>query len=406
MVDLTNFLNFEWSADWAILLIAIAVVGSLGALVAIKTRAAVDRNHDGIVNPEEVPIRVQNNFKPVIVQSPGLYDLTIASLYRTIVESFLHAFCYGCQTVFLCNIIMGPTIMDMDERYSYLFTTTMVFMACMFMCMYSNNGVHILTKHVIHFVYYSCAFLSLFFLWTVPDPSGLVAVYALSILLTYTAGRYYGLPNYPSMQQIVRLYKYDNATGEEEWILGSTPQLLSGDIGTEVEPLRSEYAQWAITCPTFEVFNRLMSSSFTIGVTSAVVVHLMLDATTGVAPGTNISLYISISVAALAAFLYHIVGPYGRTENKMNHGILVPFWPKLTCMFSASLGAAATVANLAHRPPADGGNDNSEEETVSTIVTWIGYGALGGAITMTYGISIVATRAFLNQQQEQYRAEF
>ena len=117
--------------DWEILIIAIAVVGSLGALVAIRMRPAIDVNRDGSVNPSEVPIRVQNQFKAVVLDRPGLYDLTIGgNFYRTLVESFMHAFCYGCQVVFLCNM----TMVYMDRRWSYLMTVTMVFKACMFMC--------------------------------------------------------------------------------------------------------------------------------------------------------------------------------------------------------------------------------------------------------------------------------
>lgn len=405
-------------SDWEILVVALALVGSLGAFVAIRTRPRIDVNRDGTVNPSEVPIRVQNNFKAVVLDRPTLYDLAIGgNFYRTALESFLHAFCYGCQVVFLCN----GTMVHMDRRYSYILTATMVFKACMFMCMYSNNGAHIVTAHVIHFVYYGCAFLSLFFYWWTPelDSGGwLVGIYALAILLTYTAGRYYGLPNYPSSEQIIRLYKLDVTTGE--WKLASTPQLLSGDCETEVRPPRSEYSIWSLTLPAFEIFNAHASSSFAWGVLSAVlvnatIVHLMNGMLPDMVSQDTTILYISIAVAVVVAFLNQSVGLYGSAENKLHLRTLARFWPRTTSVFAAALGAAATVVHLAPPPHVydntldDDDDDGQEDSEIaagsSDIVVWVGYGALLVAVLMTYVTAFIASKAFFRQKQTS-RAEF
>ena len=81
-----------------ILLISIAVEACLRALVAICMRRTIDSNNDGVV--------------------------------------FSHAFCC-CQLVFVCNWAMAR----IDRRYASIMPCILVFMACMFVCKYTNSRI-------------------------------------------------------------------------------------------------------------------------------------------------------------------------------------------------------------------------------------------------------------------------
>jgi hypothetical protein len=121
-----------------------------------------------------------------------------------------------------------------------------------------------------------------------------------------------------------------------------------------------------------------------------VVVNKIASTTCLASGASEISLYISISVAVLGALLYQTFGLYGNTEEKMHHRVLARFWPKAFSMLLAALGAASTVANLASA---------EDRDMTSITATWIGHGALLVSLLMTFVAAFVAMKVYNMMEQ-------
>jgi len=373
--------------EWSILLIYVGAVTLLRSLIAYYVRRKLDANNNGTIDPGEVEFLNNTQHMTVVLEQPGFYDLSIQSHIRTFVEAMLHAFCYGSLVVFSMNFCM----IKLDKRYAYLLAIFMIEMACVFMCHFSTNGIHVVTSHTLHLLYYGFGFSPLAFLWIKPENKYLIPITAIATLLINRACREVMLPKYPTAEKLTRKFQLDHSTGR--WKLASVPStrfgantvpdLPSRNLTGESEPFPGERRSenmlyWATAFPTYEILNTHISSSFSIGILVAVVTSNIIGAfgLAGAEVVSNKSLAISVFVSAIVTMISQSIF-YCPAENKMHKLVLAKFWPKTVAVLLTTLGAAAVVIQL----------DSSAD---AAIVYWVGVGALIPAIFITFVQSFMA----------------
>lgn len=261
------------------------------------------------------------------------------------------------------------------------------------MCKYATNAIHVASSHNAHLLYYGCGYIPLVYVWRKPEQEYLIAVSALFLLVIYRIGRGISLPRYPSILHICRLYKLDKST--DQWELASVPTTHFGTSDpNKIEAFAQDYvdqksdmppacsfAQWAFACPVYEIMNTHISSSFTIGVLIGTVASLLVGRSEifDADVVSNVSLAISVSIAAMVVLTIQSIGLYGTAENNMHNTTLAHFQPKTVDSVAAMLGAAAVVIHL--EPIADGDN------LANLLPLWVGAGALSVNIFLTFVLS-------------------
>ena len=316
--------------EWLILLIYVGAVSSIRILASFYVRRNLDEDNDGTIDPDEVEFLNITQDMPVVVEQPGFYDLSIQSQVRTFVEAMLHAFCYGSLVVFSMNFCMT----SMDKRFAYLLAIYNIQMACMFMCTFSTNGIHVVTSNMIHFLYYGFGFIPLTFLWMKPEHKYMIAIAAISTLLIFKISRKIAFPSYPTPEKLTRLYQLDHSTGV--WTLASVPSTRFGANMIPDLPLRianltggsSEIIpgetkggcpfEWACVFPTYEILNTHISSSFTNGILVAIITSNIVGAfgLAGAGVVSNMSLAISVFVSVIVTMIIQSKGLYGPARPK------------------------------------------------------------------------------------------
>jgi len=381
--------------EWSILLIYVGFILLSRVLISLfYLRGRFDVNGNGRIDPDEVGFLNDTQGKLVVLEKPNYYDLSIMSLIRVFSEAMMHAFCYGSIVVFSVNIC----VTNMDTRYAYLMVVYMIQMACMFMCHFATNGIHVVTSNAVHVLYYGFGFIPLAFLWLQPEQKYLTVIAVLATLAITVISRRIALPNYPEFKELTRVYQLDRTTGE--WNLASVPSLVetqeSQAAKLELAPggATGTVSETAVVFPTNEILHTHISSSLTIGILTALVTRHIIGAfilaEARVFPG--LSLAISVTVAIVITMLVQSVGLYGRTEKKMHTLVLIKYWPKTLAVSFAALGAA--IATIQFNPMA------SANDRATPIIYWIGVGALVAAIIVTYVQAVLAkisNRAVLDQ---------
>jgi len=405
--------------EWSILGIYIGVISFVRILSSYYLRKKMDTDGNGAIDPDEVQFLNITQDMPVVVEHPGLYDLSIMSQIRTFVEAMLHAFCYGSIVVFSMNLAMNlamPNNSVMDKKFAYLVTIYMIQMACMFMCHFSTNGIHVVTSNTIHFFYYGFGFIPMVFFWQTPKHKYLIAIAVLLTLFIMNVSRRIAFPQYPTPEKLTRLYKLDDDDNNNTrvWRLASVPSTrIVQDITTsnneDQESFLNEQSPqhassiilgetkaespftWACVFPTYEILNTHISSSFTIGILTGLITSNLVGAASS--SGLLATTLLSISVVPVLTAIIQSFGIYGTAENKMHKKVLANFWPKTTAVVLSMMGAAAVAIQL-HGPIMDGDADASSND----IVYWVGVGSLvtATAIGLTFVQSVLAKRAHNN----------
>jgi len=406
--------------DWEIFGIFAGVTTTLQFFASYGVRRHFDKNKNGKIDPDEVPFLQITQDMPVKLNSPDYNDLSILSLIRTFVEAMLHSFCYGCLTVFSMNFMMS----SVDRRYAYLVTCLMINMMCMFMCKYATNGIHVATSHEVHFLYYGFGYIALVFFWRKPEREYLIAVAVLFLHTIYIVGRCYSLPRYPSFYKIFRLYNLC----ESEWKLVPIARLGGTENDNEemnnfederVDPAVTarpnpreyskwalvfpayeimdprDYNKWAVVFPVYEIMNTHISSSVSIGILSGWATSMIVQRTGifNVLEVSNVSLGISVAIAALVVLTVQSIGLYGPVENKMHSKVLANFRPKTVATLVAMLGATTVVIQLERIP---------DDEVATGITYWAGVGALALNVLLTIVISVWAKLSHLGITKKQF----
>jgi len=415
--------------EWAIFGIFAGVVTTIQLSYSFVIQKKLDKNGNIVIDEDTVPFIKITHDMVVKMEKPGYAELSILNLWRCLVEAMLHAFCYGCLIVFSMNYMID-FIMLRDRRYAYLVTCLMIHMACMFMCTFATNAIHLATSHSIHFFYYGFGYIALVFFSRRPEHEYMVVIAAISLLAIYIVGRFISHPGYPGVPALFRLYKYsilvdDNTTGDfntsrGDWKIKSMPATIKklsirnlklksarnsnarndeddeestecfiDDQIKEIEkieeikamPSPKEFHQWAFTCPVYEIMNGNISSSFTIGVLSGTVTSLSLGHSNIFNAGvvSNESLGFSVLIAALVVMIIQGNGLYGSVENEMHSRSLGRFWPKTVAVSVGIMGAAAVVIHL--EPIGDDHPDTPY---------WVGFGVLVVNLLLTFALSVWA----------------
>jgi len=414
--------------EWAIFGIFAGVVTTIQLSYSFVIQKKLDKNGNIVIDEDTVPFIKITHDMVVKMEKPGYAELSILNLWRCLVEAMLHAFCYGCLIVFSMNYMID-FIMLRDRRYAYLVTCLMIHMACMFMCTFATNAIHLATSHSIHFFYYGFGYIALVFFSRRPEHEYMVVIAAISLLAIYIVGRFISHPGYPGVPALFRLYKYsilvdDNTTGDfntsrGDWKIKSMPATIKklsirnlklksarnlnarndedDEESTdrfieeikEIEkieeikamPSPKEFHQWAFTLPVYEIMNTHISSSFTIGVLSGTVTSLSLGHSELFNAGvvSNESLGFSVLIAPLVVMIIQGNGLYGSVENEMHSRSLGRFWPKTVAVSVAIMGAAAVVIHL--EPTSDDHPDTTY---------WVGFGVLVVNLLLTFALSVWA----------------
>ena len=377
--------------EWSTLLIYVGGVFLWRVLFAyFYLRKKFDADSNGTIDPDEVTFLKDTRDMPVVVERPNYYSMSIQTNIRTFVKSMMHSFCYGSLVVFAMNLSMAKV--TEDTSYTYLIAAYMVQMACMFLCAFATNGIHVVTSNAVHVLYYGFGFIPLAFLWSQPDHKYFIAIAALWTLTVTMLSRTIALPNYPKPKMITKVYKLNRTTGE--WKLASVPpgtNLLGIDGSPEVATDGADAAavdrfgyMFATACafPTYEILHVQISSSLSMGILTALVTNYFASKF-----GFESILLFAISVpaAVVVSMIEQGSGPFGRTEIKMHQKVLAKLWPMTTTVLSAALGAATATSQIGRR-------GLSEETAVSY---WIGVGSLITAIGITF---VQALLAKLGQQ--------
>ena len=386
--------------EWSILLIYIGAFFLWRVLFAyFYLRKKFDADGNGTIDPDEISFLKDTRDMPVVVERPNYYSMSIQTNIRTFVRSMLHSFCYGSLVVFAMNLSMAKV--TEDTSYTYLIAVYMVQMACMFMCAFPTNGIHVVTNNPVHVLYYGFGFIPLAFLWSQPDHKYFIAIAALWTLAVTMVSRTIALPNYPKPKMLTKIYKLNRTTGE--WKLASVPpgtNLLGiqnideenkddgppevATDGAEAAAASSFDYLFATACafPTYEILHVQISSSLAIGILTALVTnHVAREF--GI--GSNLLLAISVLAAAVVSMIEQCIGPFGCTENKMHRRVLAKFWPMTTAVLSAALGAATASSQVGPRGLSE----------ASAATYWISVGSLIAAIGITF---VQALLAKLGQQ--------
>ena len=378
-------------SEWGFFSIYAGSISTLYIVVSNLLRRKYDTNTNGKIDADEVPFRKRTRHMEVKMEEPFYDDLSIMSFIRVGIEAMLHSFCYGCLIVFSMNLIMSNMG---NPRYLYLLTCVMIHMACMFMCMVATNGIHVITSHTIHFLYYGFSNIPLVFLWRIPDREYLVAVAPILYLIIYSISRQVALPGYPNLFEVGRMYKLDDTSGL--WVPKSGPSSEYGETGSIwyyffPGPALKEYAKWAVAFPVYEIVNVHISSSFTIGVLCGVATSMLVGHSDFLNAGvvSNESLIMSVLVAGVVVQAIKLF-VYGRAENKMHSLTLYRYHPKIVATLSAMLGAAAAVIQLEHFSNGDGATD---------IVYWVGVGAFIIKFCLTFIISFWAKYQYTSKDE-------
>ena len=379
--------------EWLILLIYIGAVFLLRVSYAyFYLQKKFDADSNGTIDPDEVTFLKDTRDMPVVVERPNYYSMSIQTNIRTFVKSMMHSFCYGSLVVFAMNLSMAKV--TEDTSYTYLIAVYMVQMACMFLCAFATNGIHVVTDNVVHVLYYGFGFIPLAFLWSQPDHKYFITIAALWTLAVTMLSRIIALPHYPKPEMITKVYKLNRTTGE--WKLASVPpgtKLLGIDGSPEVATNGADAAavdhfdynyMFATACafPTYEILHVQISSSLSMGILTAFVTNYFASK---FGFESIILLAISVPAAVVVSMIEQGRGPFGRTEIKMHRKVLAKFRPMTTTVLSAALGAATATSQVGPR-------GLSEETTVSY---WIGVGSLIAAIGITF---VQALLAKLGQQ--------
>ena len=288
------------------------------------SRRAVDRDGDGKISHNELP--ELSSFLPesIVTRNARLYEFTLLTVPQVLTEAFLFSFGYGVITVLACNWLLVGRV---DDRVGWLIATWLVFVACVFMCAFSTNGVHVATGHIVHFVYYACGFAALALYWRPPpDFAWLMPLYILLRLGLHTVVKYVVWPGYPQVHAIFPLYAQQ--AGETTWAVVSRPEDKPAEAPKALFSL-------AIPFPTFEILNVNVTSSLAIGA----IVGCCVVAGAGSSP---VALLAAASGSAvLVPALYSL--PFAWMPLKRSS--LSRFWPRLSGAAFAAAGAAMVVVN-------------------------------------------------------------
>eukprot|EP00588_Corethron_pennatum_P031623 CAMPEP_0194345760 /NCGR_PEP_ID=MMETSP0171-20130528/105039_1 /TAXON_ID=218684 /ORGANISM="Corethron pennatum, Strain L29A3" /LENGTH=165 /DNA_ID=CAMNT_0039112785 /DNA_START=716 /DNA_END=1209 /DNA_ORIENTATION=- len=126
-----------------------------------------------------------------------------------------------------------------------------------------------------------------------------------------------------------------------------------------------DYNKWAVVFPVYEIMNTHISSSVSIGILSGWATSMIVQRTGifNVLEVSNVSLGISVAIAALVVLTVQSIGLYGPVENKMHSKVLANFRPKTVATLVAMLGATTVVIQLERIP---------DDEVATGITYWAG----------------------------------
>ncbi|CAE7339280.1 unnamed protein product [Symbiodinium sp. CCMP2456] len=310
---------------WVIVAITAGIDVVVCALFSVIFRPCVDKDGNNRIGLNELP-QWAVSLGPV-VDGGGFYNLGTLTLLQTLLEAFAFSATYGLITVLTCNVLF----IRLDKTLGSILTVYTVFQAMQFQCTYSTNGVHVATSHIIHFVYYACGFLPLYF-YRRSMAAWLVTALVAVRLIAHTALKFYVWPKYPSFHQIFPLFERVN--GElKQWCTVETYPEKSKSL-----PLM-QLLSLCIPFPVYEMLNMHITSCMCFGG----IISLLCMVALPEGSDTSRSLAITVGASSLAALLYMFL-PCGWVPGKL--ATLSRFFPRTLAVLGFAAGAGLVTLNL------------------------------------------------------------
>ena len=319
--------------NWDVMGIFVGCDFVLSLVLSIFLRRRLDiKTKDGKYHAKNLPkVSLENDKTLNPVLHGGLFDFGIVGNGFTVLISFLYAMTFSGTVVVGCNWALVGRV---DDRVGWLITLYLIYFSLCFMCAFSMNGIHILTSHPIHLVYYGCGYIPLAMYWSLPSGIDqiMVVIAVLCRLILNTAMKYYVWPNYPSPRHIVPQYTYDSNLQKIE--LYSRPS----DTIEKKCSWKFKIFSIHIPLPNYELLGGLTTGPMAIG-------GIIGAITAAICSAINASFGVAVWASIVASFLGSLLFVV-LSWNTPVFPSVSQFYPQFLVVLSFIVGAIFVVSNL------------------------------------------------------------
>ncbi|KAJ3026040.1 UNVERIFIED_CONTAM: hypothetical protein HDU68_006312 [Siphonaria sp. JEL0065] len=335
-------------------IIAIASDVVFTTVLSIWMRPHVDKNRDGAIEFDEVT-RISDAPHDVVPVGQSLFDIATVPLITVLLNAWEFAFAYGLMAVLTCNLLLPAT-----SDLSWIAAVWITFLSLIFMCAFCNNGIHVATSHMVHFVYYLCGFIPMAIFKANPPKQDIWILVAVIVarLAIFVAMKLYVWPKYPPFYKLDPMFTRDPKDGS--LIPFSTPEMVASDPAlaqrfNEISNLkRSRWNDWTdihIPFPTYEILNMNVSSWFTGGaVVSWIVYGVVVKAIGNVSDVVLFGIVAGVAIVFVAVFVWWIP----RKSEVSKWITLTHYYPRTTATLCFFAGAALLSTQLVVAGEGDG----------------------------------------------------
>ncbi|KAI9329602.1 hypothetical protein BDR26DRAFT_922806 [Obelidium mucronatum] len=338
-------------------LIAIAADVVFTGLLSVWMRPHIDKNRNGQIDASEVT-RISDAPHDVIPVGKSLFDITTVPLITVLLNAWQFAFCYGLMAILTCNLLLPA-----DSPISWIAAVWITFLSLIFMCAFCNNGVHVATAHMAHFVYYLCGFIPMAMFKANPPESDvwILALVIVARLALFVGMKYYVWPKYPVFYKLNPLFTRDPQDGR--LIPFSTPEMVEADpelkatLHRTVNFKKAELGNLTslhVPFPTYEILNMNVSSWFAGGAVVAWIVSCVV--TKAAIGGGNVSDAVVFgSVAAVSVVVVGVFVWWVPMKPEVSKWItLTHYYPRTTATLCFIAGAVLVSTQLVVARKGDG----------------------------------------------------
>ena len=180
------------------------------ALLCVLARGygLVDKEGDGKISADEIPFLA--SFARAgrrCVDGGEFFDWGMYKGGQVLCDAWSSAPGWTALLVLACNVLLYPVL---PQEWGWAVVALMTYFILMFMCTFSTYGVHSITTHEIHFVYYGCGLcMNAMYLGAPPPWILWPTLFAIDVL--HTVSKFVVWPNYPEPFMVLPTYARDES---------------------------------------------------------------------------------------------------------------------------------------------------------------------------------------------------
>jgi len=332
---------------WAFcLFVVVDVLSSLSFASAMK-RDPEESNEGG-----ELPSFSMSYKNAVARHNGNLYDFCILPLGHVLLESFSFSFTYGAIATLGVSFLFSQYF---SAAYGWIFVINISFFVLCFQCAFATNGVHVMTSHEVHVIYYFSGLLSVFLYDDLPAFYLVLSAIVVKLTTWYKLKQHVW-PNYPFFPKVAPMFQKTDEPQENDipWKLWMTPCIHNKFTEDEINLFNNKvllgkgywYALTRLGVPiiNYEAMNMMITSVCFFGGWVGFIVRTVYEPHRYDSTDDFTAIYIAVASSFTISLIFVLLNSYHHLlDSRM---FFYPkFYPRTSVVLSFTLGSLFIAAN-------------------------------------------------------------